>query len=431
MKKNQDDLYVVKHKEQAILVEVKLTSQSNINAYESLNELEQLVITAGGEVIERVVQERNSPDPRTFIGIGKAEEVGNLVEEYEADLVVLNEELSPSQQHNLEDSVSCKVLDRTALILDIFARRAHSKEGKLQVELAQHTYRLPRLRGKGIELSRLGGGIGTRGPGETKLEVDRRRIKKRIGLLKKELAQVRKNRALQRKKRKKSLVYSISLVGYTNAGKTTLLNALTGAHGFVEDKLFATLDSTTRRLSTANYVQIVISDTVGFIRDLPHQLIAAFRSTLDEVSEADLLLHIIDVSHPLVDDHIKAVKGVLTEIESDKKSQIEVFNKIDRLDDEKIEDLKLSFSDGVFISAKEEVGLEELLKRIESLQQTGLAKVSLFVPYKNRSSIGEIYEEGRILKEEHNEEGTKLVVEIPKVDLYKVKKFISNQNRKK
>ncbi len=317
-----------------------------------------------------------------------------MAEILEADLIVFDHDLTPSQEHNLEDTIGRKVLDRTALILDIFAQHAHSSEGKLQVELAQNIYRLPRLRGKGIELSRLGGGIGTRGPGETKLEVDRRRIRRHIQYLKKELFRVRQNRATQRKKRKKAGVSSISIVGYTNAGKSTLLNTLTKADVLVEGKLFATLDSTSRRLLLPSKQTVVFSDTVGFIKKLPHQLIASFRSTLDEIKEASLILHIIDASHPQMEKQIEAAENVLEEIGAAEKPRLNVFNKNDRLSEIEIERLRKRFPDGIFISALLGQGIEKLLKVIDERVSRERVRVRLQIPFERGDLIQKIHEEG-------------------------------------
>ncbi len=319
-------------------------------------------------MVGRVLQERETPHLRTFIGPGKANEIKALAQSQEANLVVFDHDLTPSQEHNLEKILDLKTLDRTALILDIFAQHAHSREGKLQVELAQNNYRLPRLKGKGIELSRLGGGIGTRGPGETKLEVDRRRIREKIQYLQKQLTHVKQIRTTQRKKRRKEGIFSLSIVGYTNAGKSTLLNTLTRANVLVEDMLFATLDSTTRRLILPSQQTAVISDTVGFIKKLPHQLIAAFHSTLDEVREANLILHIIDASHPLMEKQIETVENTLKEIGAANKPILSVFNKIDKLSTPELERLKRRFPDGVFISALKKNGLDELLMKIDDLR---------------------------------------------------------------
>lgn len=356
----------MEQKEKAILVGVEFPQNHLFQVEESLDELEQLVITAGGEVVARSTQTRHKPDVKTYIGSGKAEEIDHLTKTLKASLVVFDHELTPSQQHNLEDIIEAKVIDRTALILDVFARRAHSNEGKLQVELAQLVYRLPRLRGRGVELSRLGGGIGTRGPGETKLEVDRRRIHLKIKHLKKELEAVARSRTLQRKRRRKIGIFTISLVGYTNTGKSTLLNALTKSNVFVEDKLFATLDSTTRRLGAVRGKPVVLSDTVGFIQKLPHQLIAAFRSTLDEVRDTSLLLHIVDASHPLFSSQIEAVEDVLTAIEADEKPRLLVFNKIDRLTTGELDRLKNLYPEAAFISALKGTNLRSLKNRILS-----------------------------------------------------------------
>ena len=327
-------------------------------------------------MVARVRQAKEKPHVRTYIGPGKTEEVRLLADTLDADLIIFDDDLSASQQRNLEDILGRKVLDRTALILDIFAQHAHSREGKLQVELAQLEYLLPRLTGKGIALSRLGGGIGTRGPGETKLEVDRRRIRHRIGSLKRELKHVEQNRSVQRKKREKSGVFSVSLVGYTNTGKSTLLNALTDAEVLVEDKLFATLDSTTRRLVRANNLLLVLTDTVGFIHKLPHQLVAAFRSTLDEVRKADLLLHVIDASHTHMREQMRAVDAVLGEIGASGYPTVAVLNKQDLLDEEYKNNLRKQYPDAVLVSAKTGKGLDNLIKEIEQRASAHFASAS-------------------------------------------------------
>jgi GTPase len=330
--------------------------------------LARLTETAGGEIVESVVERRDAIHPKTFIGSGQAEELGTLAKSLRADLIIFNEPLSPSQQHNLEDATGVRVIDRTGLILDIFARHATSNEGVIQVELAQSQYRLPRLRGRGVEMSRIGGGIGTRrGKGEQKLEIDRRRIQTRIRHLKKELEHLARVRETQSKRRRRAGVFEVCLVGYTNAGKSSLLNRLTGADVLVEDMLFATLDSTTRKLSLpAAGKSVVLSDTVGFIRDLPHELIAAFRSTLDGVREADLLLNVVDVADPEWSDRVAAVEAVLEEIGAADRPVLTVFNQVDRADSNILERLKNEYPDAAFVSAKTGAGLDELVALISS-----------------------------------------------------------------
>jgi len=385
---------------------------------ESLKELEQLLITAGGEVAAKIIQTREKPHTRTFIGPGKAKEIKDLAKQQNIGLIIFDSELTPSQQYNLEDIIDQRVIDRTALILDIFAQHAHSKEGKLQVELAQLNYLLPRIIGKGVELSRMGGGIGTRrGPGEQKLEVDRRHIRKRIQHLRSELNHVRQNRKVQRKKRKKAAVFSISLVGYTNAGKSTLLNSLTDAHVFVEDQLFATLDSTTRKLELPSHQQVVVSDTVGFIKKLPHQLVASFRSTLDEVREADLLLHVIDASHPQIKEQTEAVEIVLEEIGAAEKPRLSVFNKIDEVSEEQVDRLKKRYQDGIFISAIQGLGIDELVNKIDAITTKSMTRVELEISYTRGDLVEKIHRLGKVISEEHSPQGTKIIAEIPQTHL--------------
>lgn len=380
--------------------------------------MEQLLITAGGEVAAKIIQEREKPHSRTYIGPGKAKEIKELAQQQNIGLVIFDSELTPSQQYNLEEIIDCRVIDRTALILDIFAQHAHSKEGKLQVELAQLSYLLPRIIGKGIELSRMGGGIGTRrGPGEQKLEVDRRRIRKRIQHLRSELNHVRQNRKVQRKKRKKAAVFSISLVGYTNAGKSTLLNSLTDAHVFVEDQLFATLDSTTRKLQLPSHQQVVASDTVGFIKKLPHQLVASFRSTLDEVREADLLLHIIDATHPQMKEQIEAVEVVLEEIGAAEKPRLNVFNKIDAASEDQIDCLRKRYQDGIFISALKGTGIDDLTSKIDDIATASSTRIELVIDYTRGDLVEKIHRLGRVISEEHSPQGTKIVADIPQARL--------------
>lgn len=317
-------------REVALLVGVRRPHQSRWEVEDSLEELVQLARSAGAEPTFRVLQERFLPNPRTLIGPGKAEEVRTICEAG-VDLVIFDDDLTGSQQRNLEVSLGRKVIDRTGLILDIFAQRARSKEGKLQVELAQLKYLLPRLTGYGRDLSRLGGGIGTRGPGETQLEVDRRRIRRRIGKIEDELAKVRRHRALLRRRRQKQALATAALVGYTNAGKSSLLNALTDAAVPVADRLFATLDPTLRKVALPDGRAVLLSDTVGFIRKLPHQVVAAFKATLEEVRMADLLLHVIDISHAQWQAQEQGVMAVLGELGVAGKPMINVHNKVDKL----------------------------------------------------------------------------------------------------
>ena len=348
--------------EKAIAVGLEMPGTQWWETEDSINELSELAATAGAEVIAKLIQKRGKPDPAYYIGEGKAKELAILVITTHADLIIFDDELSPAQQRNLERLLKIKVIDRTWLILDIFASRAASKEGKIQVELAQLSYLLPRLVGKGTALSRLGGGIGTRGPGETKLEVDRRRIRKRISILRKELEEITKRRGLQRSNRRKSGLPLVSLVGYTNAGKSTLFNALTDAQVFVEDKLFATLDPTIRRSYLPSGDFMLLADTVGFIKKLPHDLVAAFRATLEEAAYSDLLLHVVDASHPGKDEHCEAVEEVLKTLGLADRPVITVLNKIDlipgKLERERI---GLEHPGAIPVSAETREGLDDLL----------------------------------------------------------------------
>ena len=320
--------------------------------------------TAGAEVVAKTYQKRDKPDSALFLGKGKIQEISLLVQEHNANLVICDDELSPSQQRNLEQVLGAKVIDRTELILDIFAQRAQSHEGKLQVELAQLKYKMPRIGGQGLVLSRLGGGIGTRGPGETKLEVDKRRIRSRINDIEKLIENVKKHRQLHRENRIASNIPTIALVGYTNAGKSTLLNKLTAAEVLAEDKLFATLDPTTRKIVLPNGQEALLTDTVGFIQKLPHQLVSAFRATLEEVKVADLLLHVIDASHINYEEQMQAVISVLKELKIVDKPTVLVFNKVDKIDEEITINKLLQYHNSVAISAKDGQKLENLMDLI-------------------------------------------------------------------
>ncbi|MDP2182909.1 MAG: GTPase HflX [Actinomycetota bacterium] len=405
------------HTDRAVLVGVD-RAETDWPVEESLAELERLAHTAGAEVVASVTQRLDKPNPRTFIGAGKAEEVAAIAHDTDANLVVLDDELSPRQQVNIEDLLpETRVMDRTALILDIFALHATSREGKLQVELAQLEYMLPRLRGMWghLDRERLGGGRGTLfGAGESQLEVDRRMARKRIASLKRELKHVSGERKLQRKRRARSGVFRISLVGYTNAGKSTLLNALTGEHVLAEDMLFATLDSTTRRLALQEGRELTLTDTVGFIHKLPHGLVEAFKSTLDEVAEADLLLHVADASTPQREAQMQAVREVLHEIDAHRTPALVVFNKIDLLSAEECSQLARRYPNAVMLSAATRTGLDALLERIADEGARDSVTLTLLVPYTRGDLVKLAHERTHLVSEKHTAEGTALVIRTPR-----------------
>jgi GTP-binding protein HflX len=388
-------------KERAVLVGVELPSNDHkISLEYSLEELESLAQTAGAVVAEKFSQQLRSVTPATLVGRGKVEQIRAKVDELHPDLVIFDEDLTPAQQRNLESALSVRVIDRSQLILDIFAQRARSNEGKLQVELAQLEYLLPRLTRQWTHLSRLGGGIGTRGPGETQLEVDRRRIREKIDHLKRRLKTVERTRSLQRKERDNVPYATIALVGYTNAGKSTLMNALTRAGVLVEDKLFATLDPTIRSLRLPNGDKVMIADTVGFINKIPHSLIEAFKSTLEEVMSADLLLHLVDTSSPLVDEQIQVIEEVLGEIGAGDIPTIIVANKIDLLPDGPQHVFKNRGSQDVCsISAMTGEGLEPLLKLIGTYLDRGKEKIHLSLSPAQGALLSLVRERGRIENE--------------------------------
>jgi len=393
--------------ERAVLVGLS-QGRDGATAESSLEELRRLAETAGAEVVDSVVHRRDMPDPATFIGKGKAQEVRDIVRGTGADTVILDEELSPAQLRNLEEIFGCKVIDRTALIIDIFAQHAHSSEGKAQVELAQLNYFLPRLRGWGESLSRLGGGIGTRGPGETKLEVDRRRIKKRISKLRDEIEGLERTRTTKRRERARSRVPSVALVGYTNAGKSTLLNRLTSAGVRVEDKLFSTLDPTTRRLELPDGRPCVMTDTVGFVRKLPHALVEAFASTLEEASRADLILHVVDGADPDPEGQYVAVREVLGEIGAAVVTELVAINKVDALSEVELARLRRRFPEAVFISASTGEGVDGLLERIAEQIPHPEVEVDLLVPYDRGDVVAALHAAGAVVAETYEEAGTRV-----------------------
>ncbi len=382
---------------------------------DSLSELEALARAAGAAVVDRMLQERPSPDPALFIGRGKAEELRLLAAALDLDLIIFDDELTAGQQRNLESKIERKILDRTQLILDIFARRANTREGKLQVELAQLSYLLPRLAGKGTLLSRLGGGIGTRGPGETKLEMDRRRIRRRIARLREELAGVQLHRRLQRSRRQGIPVPIVALVGYTNAGKSTLFNALTHAGALESDQLFSTLDPLLRRTVLPNGLEVVLSDTVGFVRKLPHALVASFRATLEEVREADLLLHVIDISNRNSREEAAAVEEVLEELGARHKPQIRVFNKTDLAVRRCVESDPGAHQDsGVFVSAKLGSGLDRLIELVSAALSAFSVQVELTIPYSQSALLSRLHEQGRVTSEVYQGDGVRVRAEMPR-----------------
>ncbi|MBR1661478.1 MAG: GTPase HflX [Acidaminococcaceae bacterium] len=392
---------------------------------DSLEELRQLAETAGADVKAKFLQKRPKPDPGFFIGRGKVRDLALFAQQEDIDLCIFDEELSPAQQRNLEQALGIKVIDRTALILDIFAQRAQTNEGKLQVELAQLQYTLPRIMGQGLSLSRLGGGIGTRGPGETKLETDRRIIRDRIAYIKGCIDKVQNVRKLHRSRRNKNQAPSVSLVGYTNAGKSTLLNVLTHSDVYEKDQLFATLDPTTRQLDLPDKRQAILTDTVGFIQRLPHQLIAAFKSTLEETLDADLLVHVIDVSHPLYKEQSEAVYRVLHEVGAQDKPVLSVFNKIDKLPEDSglLEQLR-AVPESVCISAKKQIGLDTLLEIIANHLKLKSAEVTLLIPYSDSGMAAKLFESGTVLAQDYAPEGIKMTVRMQTAEISRWEKFI-------
>ena len=398
--------------ERAVLVALHPTGVPGGEVDATLDELELLVDTAGSEAVGRIVQKRDRPDVSTFIGRGKVEELRTMAADLGADAVIFDDELSPAQQRNLEERLGVKVLDRTIVILDIFAQHAASREGKAQVELAQLTYLLPRLRGWGQALSRQAGGIGTRGPGETQLEVDRRKINRRIAKLKRDLRSFESTRALKGKDRARKDVTTVALVGYTNAGKSTLLNRLTGAHALVADQLFATLDTTVRRLPLPDGRDAVLTDTVGFVRKLPTQLVEAFKSTLEETLSADLLLHVVDASHPEAEAQVLAVDGVLDEIGARDMPVQLVLNKIDRADPDDVAGLRRRFPGAVAVSAARGDGVDELAERLVQRLPPNRRLIEAVIPYDRGDLVALAHDGAEVVKEEHRPDGTFIVANV-------------------
>lgn len=393
--------------ERVILVGV-WTEGSVKDAENSMEELAALSETAGSTVLDALIQRRDKPDPATFIGSGKVSELKEIVKSTGADTVVCDGELSPSQLRNLEDKVKVKVVDRTALILDIFAQHAKSKEGKAQVELAQMSYMLPRLRGWGDSLSRQAGGIGGRGPGETKIEVDRRRIRDKMSKLRREIGDMKVARDTKRQERKRNSIPSVAIAGYTNAGKSSLLNRLTNAGVLVQNALFATLDPTVRRSETSDGRTYTLSDTVGFVKHLPHDLIDAFKSTLEEVSGADVIVHVVDGSHADPLGQIKAVRGVIADVGGAKIPEIIALNKADIADPQVIAQVLIQEPDAYLISVHSGVGIEKLIRAIESSLPRPRIEIRTVLPYERGDLVSQIHEHGEILSQEYLPEGTSL-----------------------
>jgi GTPase len=411
-------------REKIVLVGVTIPPEREDETERHLDELALLVDTAGADEAARVVSRRDHPDPATYVGKGKAEEVRELSITVDADTVVFDDELTPAQSRNLEKILGRTAIDRTAVILDIFAQNARTQEGKAQVELAQLRYRLPRLRGRGVQLSQQAGGIGTRGPGETQLEVDRRRLVRRINRLEGDLRRVTQQRRLQRKSRKRSRLATVSLVGYTNAGKSTLLNQLTDANVLVEDRLFATLDPRTRRLALPGGETVIMSDTVGFVRKLPHQLVEAFRSTLEVVTESDLLVHVVDSASPDPEAQIDAVRSVLAEIGADKVPELMVFNKADV----GTEAARLAgrHPGSVVISALTGAGIPELLTAIGDRIRAAGRVIELVVPYERGDVLAAVHREGEVLIETHDNGAAHLKVRVDDVGAARFAEFVTD-----
>ena len=399
------------------------------DADESLAELRTLAESAGAEVVGEILQRRDRPDPATLIGAGKLEEIAGAAASVNADVLLFDHDLSPSQQRNIEKIVERRVIDRTQLILDIFARHARTREGQLQVELAQLHYMLPRLAGHGVEMSQLGGGIGTRGPGETKLETDRRKIARRVRNVEEQIENVRRIRAQQRQRRESAPVATVALVGYTNAGKSTLFNALTKAKVLESPRMFATLDPTIRGLELPSKRKVLLSDTVGFIRSLPHTLVSAFRATLEEVQRASLILHVSDASNRLSAEQDAQVEIVLKELEAEKKPRLRVMNKVDLLDDEVAQSLQADAmredSKTVYVSAIEGTGLDKLIDRIDTMiEEDRVSRVHLRIPQKEGKTLAMLEARSRIYSRKYKEGAVELEVDAAESVVRRVREWV-------
>jgi GTP-binding protein HflX len=409
-------------RERIVLVGVTMPPQRVDDVERSLDELALLVDTAGADTVARVNQRRDAPDPATYVGKGKAYEIRELSEDVDSDTVVFDDELTPAQQFNLEKLLGRTALDRTAVILDIFAQNAHSQEGKAQVELAQLRYRLPRIRGSGARLSQQAGRIGTRGPGETQLEIDRRRIQRRIHKLEVDLAHVRRHRSTQSKARRRSANRSVSIVGYTNAGKSTLLNRLTNAGVLVENRLFATLDATTRRLQLPGGETVFVSDTVGFVNKLPHQLVEAFKSTLDVVTDADLLVHVVDGAGSDPEGNIDVVRSVLAELGASQVPELIVFNKADASDEPRR--LADKFPGSVAVSALTGDGIPELLLAIGDRVRAMTELTELFIPFDRGDVLAAVHREGQVLVETPGDDGVRVRARLEAGSIGRLREFV-------
>lgn len=409
--------------EKAILITLKTSELNKEIVTEHINELEELAYTAGAETVIKIIQDKNTIDPAYYIGKGKAEEISQLIERNNLDIAIFDDDLSSVQLRNLERLFNRKVIDRSTLILDIFASHAKTKEAKTQVELAQLQYLLPRLTRAWTHLSKQYGGIGTKGPGEKQIETDRRIIKNRISHLKEKLEKIEKQRETQTQNRNKFV--RVGLVGYTNAGKSTLFNLLTSEEVLVEDKLFATLDSTTRIVNLENDIKFLLSDTVGFIRKLPANLVASFRSTLNEVKESDIILHIIDIAHPYFDDQIKVVEQTLKEMNCQDKIIIKVFNKVDLLQDKaRANYIKNKYKDSVIISASRGINILSLLEKIQNIIMKEFGEEEIVFDYSNSNFIDKIYKLASVLSTKYNDDSIQITYRTNKENSAKIKRLI-------